>query len=280
MYQPSVASPRQPVVSPAMATVPLPAAAVPVEPAALDIASAFLQHLQPQMARTEGQRREVYRLRHQVYAEELAYEPERPDRQETDAFDARSQYATVRHRRSGRLAGTVRLVSKHRSDEPLPLEAYCAQALNHASLQPRHFAPHQVCEISRLAVPAAFRKQQADALAQTRPAGGFTADELRSFPHIAVGLYMAAVALSCQSGRFHVFVMMEPRLARALGFVGIRFLALGEPIDYHGKRAAYYIDSRRIFEGMVPAYQDLLQRIEASLYATPVVGQPPWRQAA
>lgn len=234
----------------------------------LDLASAFLACLQPELARTEPQRNEVHRLRHQVYCEELRFEPLRPDGRETDPFDPQSVYCTVRHRRSGVLAGTVRLVGKRHAGEQLPMEAHCAHGLTHESLQPGHFPPHEVCEISRLAVPARFRKQRAEPAEGASALGhmGFSAEELRTFPYIAVGLYLSAIAMACHTGRFHMYAVMEPRLARGLGFAGIRFERLGPVIEYHGQRAAYHLDSRTGPQGLAPMYQDLLQQLDARLF--------------
>lgn len=259
---PAEAEPSNPV---------LPAAA----PATFGIAEAFMQHLQPQIARSELQRREIYRLRHQVYCEELHYEALHPLREERDPFDAQAVHCAVRHRRSGVLAGTVRLVGKRGAHDRLPLETHCAQALTHPSLLPHHFEPNEVCEISRLAVPAVFRKQSAAAAEGAIVAGGFSEQELRSFPAIAIGLYMAAITLSHETQRHHVFVMMEPRLARGLAFVGIRFQALGEAIEYHGKRGAYYIDTRQLPSQLAPAYLDLLQVIAGELFPRPLTATHP-----
>ncbi len=234
----------------------------------LDLASAFLACLHPELARTEPQRNEVHRLRHQVYCEELRFEPLRPDGRETDPFDPRSVYCMVLHRRSGVLAGTVRLVGKHHAGEQLPMEAHCAHGLTRESLLPRHFPPHEVCEISRLAVPPRFRKQRAEPPEGASALGqmGFSAEELRTFPYIAVGLYLSAIAMARHTGRFHMYAVMEPRLARGLGFAGIRFERLGPVIEYHGQRAAYHLDSRIGPQGLAPQYQALLQRIEARLF--------------
>lgn len=228
-------------------------------------ADAFLCHLAPHLVHTDAQRREVFRLRHKVYAEELGYEPLRPDRQETDDFDRQSHHCSVRHRRSGMLAGTLRVVGVHRAGDELPLQRYCHHALQHPVWHPSRLPAHEVCEISRLAVPALFRRQQVGMSDASTPRMAFSAEEVAVFPMVAVGLYLMAVALTCRLGRHHVFVMMEPRLARGLGFVGIRFERLGDGVDYHGRRAAYHIDSRHIANGLAPAYLDLLQRIDARL---------------
>lgn len=238
----------------------------PDVPDPFDLVGAFMRHLQPQIARTPPQQREVFRLRHQVYCEELGFEAPQPRGEESDDFDARALHGTVRHRRSGVLAGTVRLVGKHSAAEGLPLERHCAHALTHPHLRPDRFEPSQVCEISRLAVPGGFRRRSTDALADAGIAGGFSEDEWRSFPNIAIGLYMVAIALSHHTRRYHLFVMMEPRLARALGHVGIRAQALGAPVEYHGRRGAYYVDSRQLPGQLEPVYRDLLQTIDECLF--------------
>ena len=48
---------------------------------------------------------------------------------------------------------------------------------------------------------------------------------------------MAAATMGINTGIRHVYVMMEPRLARCIKFIGINFHKLGEAVDYHGLRA-------------------------------------------
>jgi chromosome condensin MukBEF ATPase and DNA-binding subunit MukB len=59
---------------------------------------------------------------------------------------------------------------------------------------------------------------------------------------------------------------MEPRLARSLDFVGIHFTQLGPVIDYHGKRAAYYVDSRELRKNLSLGYKKFLEMIEGELF--------------
>jgi N-acyl amino acid synthase of PEP-CTERM/exosortase system len=68
------------------------------------------------------------------------------------------------------------------------------------------------------------------------------------------------------SNRFHGYVMMEPRLARSLSFIGINFKQLGSPIEYHGKRAAYYINSDMFRTSISSGFTRLLQSIERDLF--------------
>jgi N-acyl amino acid synthase of PEP-CTERM/exosortase system len=62
--------------------------------------------------------------------------------------------------------------------------------------------------------------------------------------------------------------MVEPRLARAMGFVGIDFRQIGPAIEFHGQRAPYYIDRERLAEGLSPGFRRLLHVVDEAL-ATP-----------
>ena len=229
----------------------------------------FTALLAPRYAASEAERRAVYALRHGVYCEELGFEPLRADGLEHDAFDERSLHAYLRHTASGALAGTVRLVHARHRDELLPMEHHCAEALANARVRPSDFPRDSVCEISRLAVPAGFRRRATDrhagaALGAIDPRR-FSAQELRCFPWIAVALYFSAAALMRLCDRPHVFVMVEPRLAHSMAFVGIAFRPVGPTIDYHGLRAPYYLDGRTLRGGLAPGFQRLLDVVEAAI---------------
>lgn len=237
---------------------------------ALIIARHFAQYLQPAIATNSQLKHEVYALRHQVYCEELHFEEEKPDHIETDEFDGRSIHCCIRHLGSQNLAGTLRLITSTSPEELLPISQFCSHALTDHQLHPNRFLPREICEISRLAVPASFRKRQVDQFEGGATGAineaSFSAQELRFFPYIAISLYMSAIAMTYKTRRFHVFVMMEPRLARSLGFVGIHFQPIGPAIEYHGKRAPYYIDSRQIKAGLSPGYRKLLAIIQSALF--------------
>jgi N-acyl amino acid synthase of PEP-CTERM/exosortase system len=236
------------------------------------IADYFSRYLKPKIASADTMKAQVYKLRHQVYCEELAYEETNVAQQECDEFDARAIHCVVQHLSSNTLAGTLRLIPTKHGDEMLPLEKFCAQAITHPELHPNNFLRHQVCEISRLAVPALFRKRQSDQFAGSATGAlneqTFSTHELRYFPYIAISLYLSAIAMCRKMRCFHVFVMMEPRLARSLDFVGIHFTQLGPVIDYHGKRAAYYVDARELRKNLSPGYKKFLQVIEEMLFSS------------
>jgi N-acyl amino acid synthase of PEP-CTERM/exosortase system len=56
--------------------------------------------------------------------------------------------------------------------------------------------------------------------------------------------------------------MMEPRLARSLRFVGIPFQQVGPVVEYHGKRAPYYISRHLLMSGLTPGFKRMLKNIE------------------
>lgn len=237
------------------------------------ISKHFSTYLTPCIAYSEQLKQQVYALRHQVYCEELHFEETNAQQMEQDEFDQRSLHCFIRHLNSGALAGTLRVITTGHNDEPLPLEKYCSHAITNENIKPRHFLSHQICEISRLAVPAAFRKRQVDQFA-----GGatgaineqtFSTEELRFFPYIAISLYLSAIAICYKSRLYHVFVMMEPRLARSLGFVGIYFTPIGPTVEYHGKRAAYYVDVRQIRKTLSSGYKKLLTMMVRELFTHP-----------
>ncbi|GAB2929953.1 PEP-CTERM/exosortase system-associated acyltransferase [Rheinheimera gaetbuli] len=234
------------------------------------ISEHFSHFLQPQLADTPQLKTEVYQLRHQIYCEELHFEQTNEDKIEKDAFDERALHCVIRHLQSQRLAGTVRLITSTSNDELLPLEQYCAAALDNPKLAPSRFERHEICEISRLAVPSSFRKREIDqyegAATGVLNEKTFSSHEFRCFPYIPICLYLSAAAMSYRTRRYHAFVMMEPLLARSMSFVGIKFKQVGDTIEFHGKRAAYYVDSRELKQTLKPLYLNLLNMVEKEIF--------------
>lgn len=235
------------------------------------ICSHFSSYLEPVIATSDDLKEKVFNIRHEVYCEELSFEAERANKRETDEFDVFSKYCLIKHISTERYAGTVRLVSPQQDGELLPLEKFCMDSITNLKLHPKHFARNEICEISRLAVPYQFRRRQADKFAGAAT-GAINTDtysetELRCFPFIAVGLYFSAAALAFHEGIQHAFVMMEPRLARSMRFIGIKFEQIGPVIDYHGRRAPYYINQQLLLKNLTPGFQIMLKHIQKSVDA-------------
>lgn len=225
------------------------------------------------LAREEATRRRIFRLRYDIYCEELGYEaPAIPGQyQEHDAYDPYSLQCLIQHRQSGLSAGCMRLVLPDHAQqadlESLPLLAHCRASLTHDSLHPDRFSRHEVCEISRLAISPLFRRRSTEEEIESlvEPPYAFSAAERQTFPLIVVGLFLATYALLGLAGRPHAFAMMEPRLPRLLRMSGFHFTRVGETIDFHGKRSAFYIDQRRVEDEMQPELMPLYRYIEREL---------------
>ncbi|MDA8621519.1 PEP-CTERM/exosortase system-associated acyltransferase [Psychrosphaera sp.] len=230
------------------------------------IAAHFARYLQPTIANTENLKKVSYELRHSVYCEELGFEECREDRLEIDEFDPQSLHCLIQHKSSNKYAGTVRVVCSKNDSELLPIEKYCLDSIDNDEYHPSKFPRNKISEISRLAVPAEFRRRKIDqhkgsATGAINPAA-YSEKELRCFPFIAVGLYFAAASIVLKNGIDHVYVMMEPRLARSLSMVGINFVQIGPVVDYHGKRAPYYIDPNSLNTTLKPGFLELFRRIQ------------------
>lgn len=233
---------------------------------ARNIAEHFTQFLKPEIATTEALRAEVFKIRHNVYCEELAFEEVKEGGQEQDEFDHHSIFSMIKHKPTSTYTSCVRVVKSNNATELLPIEKYCLDSIQDEKLHPKNFNRNEICEISRLAVKADFRRRKSDqfkgsalgVISET----SYSETELRCFPFIAIGLYMAAATMAIDTGIKHVYVMMEPRLARSMKFVGINFHQLGDAIDYHGIRAPYYINPKIFMDNLTPGFKSLFKAIE------------------
>ncbi|WP_394221192.1 PEP-CTERM/exosortase system-associated acyltransferase [Alteromonas gracilis] len=237
------------------------------------ISKHFSEFLEPVVAQSPTSRQQSYNIRHKVYCEELGFEPLRDNSLETDEFDTFSSPCLIKHKSSGHYAGTVRLVRPQVEGQQLPIEKYCLNSITHETLNPSKFARKDICEISRLAVPLEFRKRQMDRFAGAATGvineHTYSENELRCFPFIAIGLYFSAAALVMHNEIKHTYVMMEPRLARSMRFVGIQFEQVGPVIDYHGKRAPYYINPSLLYANLRPSFKLMLKNIQQQVEKYP-----------
>ena len=67
------------------------------------------------------------------------------------------------------------------------------------------------------------------------------------------------------SGREDAFVMMERRLARRLTANGFPFSQIGDPVEYHGSRAAYHVSVQRVLDRMPKGIRLLHQYVDRNL---------------
>jgi N-acyl amino acid synthase of PEP-CTERM/exosortase system len=235
-----------------------------------NIAEHFTKFLKPQYASTESLRNEVFKIRHNVYCEELAFENQKDNGMEMDEFDPHSIFALIKHKPTNNFTSCVRIVLSSNEDELLPIEKYCYASIQNKDYDPKKFKRSEIGEISRLAVKSDFRRRKSDRFKGSAigaiSEANYSESELRCFPFIAIGLYMIACNLVIEKGVKHAFVMMEPRLARSMKFVGIKFVQIGEPIEYHGLRAPYYINPEIFLENLSSGFKSLFKEIQKDIH--------------
>ncbi|MEP0355652.1 MAG: PEP-CTERM/exosortase system-associated acyltransferase [Paraglaciecola sp.] len=230
------------------------------------ISKHFTEYLSATVATNQNYKSESFKIRHKVYCEELKFEKLQPTNEEFDEFDTRAVHCLIKHKPTGDFAGTVRVVTSQNPKQMLPIEKFCLGVIHEKSVHPSDFPREEVCEISRLAIPKKFRKRATDKFNGSATGSineyNYSEKELRCFPLIAIGLYLCAASVCLNIGIKHCFVMMEPRLARSLKFVGIVFTKVGPVVEYHGKRAPYYINRELLLSGLTPGFKSILSVIE------------------
>jgi N-acyl amino acid synthase of PEP-CTERM/exosortase system len=243
-----------------------------------DLAEAFHHYFEVVRADTDALRREVYRIRYQVFCEEMGTEDKEqfPEGLEYDEYDGHSAHCLLRHRRNEKhdiYAGCIRIVlqhPRHRHVRP-PFMLHCSDSLWRTKLDPFRLPPGSFGEISRLAITREFRRRKGDvngATGENLPMLSSTEEERRHYPYIPIGLYMAAAVVWFESDMDYLFAMMEPRLARHLRRYGICFEQAGEETDYHGRRAAFYLTKEMFLGNLKPDLKDLLGYIQSDLSQT------------
>jgi N-acyl amino acid synthase of PEP-CTERM/exosortase system len=238
------------------------------------LAEKFSQFFRVNLAITPQQKRYSYAIRHQVYAEELGWEPTSESRLEIDDYDDFSHHCLLEHKRSGDLMGCVRLVLPT-FDIPkprLPCQSHEIPMLNRRRLTA--VSDEWVGEVSRLAVLNGFRAQERDRPFMLNQGNGaiYSDEERRHFPSISMGLYLSAIALVDLFELERVFVLMEPRLHRHLQRCGLVFHQISEIFELRGRRALFELPgeelTRNMSEQVLVLYRLIRQDLGCQLETT------------
>ncbi len=236
----------------------------------LTLTELFDEYFSVDLALTQKQKNHAYRIRYDVYCKEFNYEDceNHADEREVDEFDDSSLHCLITHRFSKTPAACVRLVPAGTDEDTgrLPLEKYCAESLDATFVRQLELDRNTVCEISRLAVDGLFRRRSHETLSYFGDIDtGFSREEQRTFPLVAVASFLGAAALAEVSGRDNIFAMMEPFLPRLLKRSGIVFQMAGKNIEYHGLRAPYFITTQTVLSGLKPDIRVLYEKIKAQI---------------
>jgi N-acyl amino acid synthase of PEP-CTERM/exosortase system len=240
-------------------------------PDVFDLGKAFKEYFELVPALSNELKDEVYRIRHQVYCEELAFEAQRPDRREHDEYDVHSLHLLMRYVRTDQFVGCTRIVRTRPEDprHPLPFEKFCAATLDRSVVDPARLPRDTIAEISRLAVVSQFRKRKSD---QRSPLSisdnDFGTPEQPRFPYIPVGLYLGTIELARLNGIKTLFVLTEPRLANHFRRFGVDVKTIGGPLEHRGQRIPLMMQTTGIIDNLWAIFRPLYRAIAADITRT------------
>lgn len=223
------------------------------------------------IAKTEEEKEISFRARHHVYCEEMQFEETNSEQQEVDQYDDFSVNCYIKHLPTGKCAGTIRLVLPNHANQSLPLGRFLPEEHEVKKAESCSHQVRTICEISRLAIPKAFRLRQLKSnivapeklLDSPYSATDFN---LNHFPYLSIALYFMAASICMSENVKHAYVLMEPKLARRLKMFGIHFDQVGEPIQLNGLRAPYRIQSAMLATTLIQPLKDFQQEVNAALY--------------
>ena len=209
-------------------------------PETFNLGEAYKQYFEIVPAYSNTLKDEVYRIRHQVYCDELAFEAQRPDKREHDDYDAQSLHLLIRCIQTGEFIGCTRIVRTRPLEphHPLPFEKTCAATLDRSIVDPAKLPRDAIAEVSRLAVVARFRRRKED---QSKTPLSISDSDFGTptqprFPYIPISLYFASVELARLNNIDILFVLTEPRLASHFRKLGFNIEAIGGAVAHRGTR--------------------------------------------
>lgn len=235
----------------------------------------FRKYFEIATAFDDAGRNDVFGIRHEVYCEELGFEPVRPDRRETDEYDRHSLHCLLRTSTEPQvLVGCNRLVMARPEDPdyPMPFERTCAATLDRSIIDPAKEPRGAIAEVSRLAVRAYYRRRKGETKAAVALSDDdFGTKEQPRFPYIPIGLYLGVIALAKHEGIETLFVLTEPRLAEHFAKLGVKITQIGGPVEHRGIRVPSMMNVDSIIKGLrffvKPIWRVVAEEIEAG-YST------------
>lgn len=236
-----------------------------------NLGASFQRYFEIVPALTETLREEAFRIRHEVYCEELGFEPANDRRRESDRYDAHSLHCLIRSVK-GQYVGCTRLVlcAPTAPREPLPFERTCAASLDRSIVDPQALPRHRIAEVSRLAVISSFRlRRNEQKSAVPLDEQSFGGGQQPRFPYIPVALYLATTELAALHGIRTMFVLTEPRLAGHFARLGVNIRQIGAPVEHRGTRVPSVLDVQDIIRGlnfiMRPLYEVIAEQVHRGI---------------
>lgn len=239
----------------------------------------FFEHFTPIFANTKQLKEEAYKIRYQVYCNELNYEPSCnfPEKKEQDDYDRHSYQFLVQHNLTGQYVGCVRMImpQPYQPKAQFPLEK-----VSSPNIKLNEYSRSRFCEVSRVAIPGAIRKRRENINA---PMGAKffswtpknnSQTEKRTIPVVALALHGIYTSMAAAMG-INILCLIEPSFARHYRIYGIKSHQIGPMIDYRGKRAPFMLQPQEVLANIDPDLRHLFQSIQQQLLksapSTPLV---------
>ena len=233
-----------------------------------NLGNTFKENFEIVPALSNALKEEVYRVRHQVYCEDLGFEPARSDKRETDEHDHNSLHLLMRNIQTQEFIGCTRIV-RPRPEDPhyqLPFEKTCVNVLDRSIIDPAKLPRHSIAEVSRLAVIARYRRRKGESTSAINTSqGDFGTPKLPRFPYIPIGLYLGTTELARLNGIDTLFVLTEERLASHFGKLGVKLQVIGGPVEHHGKRMPSMMSVKGIINDIRSIIRPLYHTIAADI---------------
>lgn len=224
------------------------------------LVAAFHEYFELLPANTPERQEWVFKLRYQVICEELempGYEYWKyPDAKEIDEDDYRSAHCLLRHRPTGKIAGSLRLILSDPENpmKPFPIEACASSLFYQDKIEPAKLPRRQTAEVSRFMLAREFRNRKGDEQhifgSDEFDLNRRIPDDRRRFPHILLGLLVALIKLCAEHNVTHCYCIIEPPLAFLLRRFKFAPAPIGPVVEYHGLRQPHF--------GCIP---DMLARV-------------------
>lgn len=177
------------------------------------------------------------RVRHQVYCEELGWEPTAASAEEKDSFDERSAHIVICDRTNGEPVACVRLILDDGIGGGLPFELVCRDVLDPRLDADRPTDREHIAEVSRLAVVARMRRRATD----RAEGAALTIGNATRYSFASV-LCFGVVAMAKAMGVKRVYLMTERTLFLMFKRIGLATVQVGGEVEHKGVRIPSFKD--------------------------------------
>jgi len=191
--------------------------------------------------------RRAFETRYQVYCVENHFEnaAEHGDGLESDEYDGHSSHCVLTYRPTGEVMGTVRLI--------LPvagrLDSFSMRGIAEKTGGNLPIPVASAAEVSRFSISKRSRPD-ARTLSHGHNLREMAGALRRAEPLMSLGLIQGLMRMSAMHRITHWCAVMEPKMLRMLSAMGIHFIPVGEPVEYHGYRQLCYVEVGAVLRSM------------------------------